>query len=93
MMSPRKRDREEYERGLPDYHDPTAGIGGAAPTLSALTLRAVIAAIMVLVTGVAAGYTFSQGYPWFGAVFTVLGVLSLADLGWVLYRKHRGEPG
>ena len=28
-----------YHRGLPGYHDPTAGIGGAAPATSALTLR------------------------------------------------------
>ena len=25
------RHREEYERGLDDYHDPTAGFGGAPP--------------------------------------------------------------
>src|SRR4051794_22833762 len=27
-----RRTCEDYERGLPDYHDPTAGFGGAALT-------------------------------------------------------------
>ena len=35
----RKHGGEEYEQGLPGYHDPTAGFGGAAPARSALTLR------------------------------------------------------
>ena len=39
----RPRTRADYERGLPGYHDPTAGFGGAAPARSALTLRAVLA--------------------------------------------------
>lgn len=93
MMSSGKRGREEYERGLPDYHDPTSGIGGAAPALSPLTLRAVIAAIMLVVTGLGAGYTFGKGFAGFGAAFTVLAVISLVDLLWVLHRKRRGEPG
>ena len=39
----RRRSREDYKRGLPEYHDPTAGFGGATPARSALTLRAVLA--------------------------------------------------
>ncbi|WP_028927026.1 hypothetical protein [Pseudonocardia acaciae] len=93
MTSPRKRSREEYERGLPDYHDPTAGVGGAAPTLSPLTLRAVIAGIMILITGGAGGWMFAHGYAGFGIAFVVLGLVSVGDLLWVLHRKHRGEPG
>ena len=38
MTGKPRRTREDYERGLPDHHDPTAGFGGAAPTYSALTL-------------------------------------------------------
>src|SRR5205823_10670775 len=34
-----ERDHERYRRGLDDYHDPLAGIGGAPPARSALTLR------------------------------------------------------
>ena len=44
----RPRTREEYARGLPNYHDPTAGYGGAAPTYSALTLRLVLAALAIV---------------------------------------------
>jgi hypothetical protein len=32
------------DRAREDYHDPTAGFGGAAPARSALTLRLVLAA-------------------------------------------------
>jgi hypothetical protein len=48
VTAKRRRTREDYERGLPDYHDPTAGFGGAAPTYSALTFRAVLAAFGLL---------------------------------------------
>lgn len=93
MNERRKRSRAEYEQGLPGYHDPTAGYGGAAPTLSPLTLRAVIAAIMLVITAVAAGFAFVFRYPGFGIAFVVLAAIALGDLVWVLYRKRRGEPG
>ena len=35
--------RERYQEGLPGYHDPTAGIGGASRASSALTLRLILA--------------------------------------------------
>jgi hypothetical protein len=35
--------KERYRRGLPGYHDPTAGIGGAPPAISALRLRLYLA--------------------------------------------------
>src|SRR4051794_41688693 len=58
MKEPRRRrSREDYERGLPDYHDPTAGLGGAAPAQSALTLRLVLATFGLLVC-VAGGVAF-----------------------------------
>jgi len=34
---------KRYRSGLPGHHDPTAGIGGAAPAQSALTLRLALA--------------------------------------------------
>ena len=45
MSDPRRepRSREDYARGLPDHHDPTAGVGGAPPAQSALTLRLALA--------------------------------------------------
>ena len=40
--------RRRFAAGLPDYHDPLAGIGGAPPALSALTLRLVLATFGLL---------------------------------------------
>lgn len=88
-----RRTRADYERGLPGYHDPTAGFGGAAPARSALTLRAVLAAFGVVVCVVGAVFAWQVGIGWFAVVLVVLAVVALVDLGWVLYRKRRGEPG
>jgi len=89
----RRLTREDFERGLDDYHDPTAGIGGAAPARSALTLRLVLAAFGLLFCAGAAWFAFAAGLGWLGVVLVALAVIALVDLGWVAYRKHRGEPG
>lgn len=89
----RRLTREDYERGLYDYHDPTAGFGGAAPTRSALTLRLVLAAFgLVFCTG-AAVFAFRAGLGWLGVALAVLAVTAAVDLAWVAHRKRRGEPG
>lgn len=85
--------RPDYERGLPDYHDPTAGIGGAAPAQSALTLRAVLAAFGLVFCAAAAVFAFIADLTPLGAALVVLAVIALVNLGWVLHRKRRGEPG
>jgi hypothetical protein len=87
------RTRADYERGLPDYHDPTAGFGGAAPTYSALTLRAVLAAFGLVFAVGAAWIGFANAFPLLGWAMVVVALIALADLVWVLYRKWRGEPG
>ena len=94
MPRPTRRTREEYARGLPDYHDPTAGFGGAAPTYSPLTLRAVLAGfgVVAAVAGVVV-FTTVLWLPWAAVAFGVVALVSLVDLVWVLYRKARGEPG
>jgi hypothetical protein len=91
---PRRRSRADYERGLPDHHDPTAGIGGAAPAQSALTLRLVLAAFgLVVCTGFAV-LAFAADVPVvFPVVLVVLAVIALVDLIVVARRKRRGEPG
>lgn len=89
----KRRTWEEYERGLPGYHDPTAGFGGSTPAHSALTLRAWLAAFGLVVCGVAAVLFVQVGAGLWAAVFGILAVIALVDLGWVLYRKRRGEPG
>ncbi len=90
----RRRSREEYERGLPDYHDPTAGFAGAPPAQSALTLRLVLAAFGLVVC-VAGGVAFLVvGAPvWIAVVLFVLAAVAAVDLVVVARRKARGEPG
>ena len=95
MSEPRKpRSREDYERGLPDYHDPTAGFAGAPPAQSALTLRLVLAVFGLMVC-VAGGIVFlAAGLPvWAAVVLFVLGAVALVDLVVIVRRKARGEPG
>jgi hypothetical protein len=89
----RPRTRAEYERGLPDYHDPTAGFGGAAPTYSALTLRIVLAAISILLCGGVAAVFAVLHVLWGTILLSVLGLVCVVDLLWVIHRKRRGEPG
>ena len=89
----RRRTREEYQRGLPGYHDPTAGFGGSTPARSALTLRAWLAAFGLVLCGVAAVLFVQVGAGVWAVMFGVLAAIALVDLGWVLHRKRRGEPG
>jgi hypothetical protein len=95
MSNPRRRrSRADYERGLPDYHDPTAGLGGAPPAQSALTLRLVLA-LFGLVVSVAGGLGWlATDLPaWPAVVLFVLGAIALVDIVVILRRKARGEPG
>ena len=89
----RRRTRADYQRGLPDYHDPTAGFGGAPPAYSALTLRAVLASFGLVFCAVAAVLLIRAGVLAFGVVLAVLAAAALVDLGWVIHRKRCGEPG
>lgn len=93
MTSRRRRSREDYERGLPDYHDPTAKVTGPTPARSALTLRAVLAAFGLLFCAGAAWFAFAAGLTGFGVAMVLVAVAALVDLAWVLHRKRRGEPG
>jgi hypothetical protein len=90
----RRRSREDYERGLPDYHDPTAGFAGAPPAQSALTLRLVLA-LFGLVVGVAGGLGWlATDLPaWPAVALFVLAGTAVVDVVVILRRKGRGEPG
>lgn len=88
-----RRSRADYERGLPGYHDPTAGYAGSTPGRSALTLRAWLAGFGLVFSAVAAVLLFMTGLTGLGVLLAVLAVVAAADLGWVLHRKRRGEPG
>jgi hypothetical protein len=87
------RRRKEYEQGLDDHHDPTAGFGGAPPARSALTLRAVLAAFGLVFCAGAAWISFAAGWSLSGWVLAVVAVIAVVDLAVVLNRKRRGEPG
>jgi hypothetical protein len=77
-----------------DYHDPTAGIGGAAPAASALTLRLwlALAALAVCAAGIVLTAVRS-GPVWLIVVLALLAVSTLADLRVIVRRKRRGEAG
>ena len=95
MTDPRRpRSREDYERGLPDYHDPTAGVGGARPAQSALTLRLILA-IFGLVVCTVGGIVLlgvdavPVALP---VVLFVFAAIAAVDIVVIIRRKARGEP-
>jgi membrane protein implicated in regulation of membrane protease activity len=88
------RSREDYERGLPDYHDPTAGFAGAAPAQSALTLRLILAVFGVVVCVAGGIAVLALDAPtWAAVVLFVLAAIAVVDIGVIVRRKARGEPG
>jgi hypothetical protein len=88
--TPEKR----YRKGLPGYHDPTAGIGGAAPAYSALTLRLCLAAFGVVACTALAIWLYVIGVPiGFVVVLGALAAVGVLDIVAILRRKRRGEPG
>jgi Family of unknown function (DUF6343) len=91
----RKAVREKrYRRGLPGYHDPTAGIGGAAPARSALTLRLYLAVFGLVTSAALAIWMYVVDAPTgFVVVLVVLAATAVFDIAVVLRRKRRGEPG
>jgi Family of unknown function (DUF6343) len=76
------------------YHDPLAGVGGAAPARSALTLRIVLATFGLVVCAGGALVLWAgdapAAYPLIAALFAVVAAV---DLAVVIRRKVRGEPG
>ena len=83
-----------YRKGLPGYHDPTAGIGGAAPASSALTLRLVLAVFGVFTCTALAIWLYVIDVPiGFVVVPALLATAGVLDMAIILRRKRRGEPG
>jgi hypothetical protein len=73
-----------------DYHDPTAGIGGAPPARSALGLRLVLATFgLVVCAGGAAVFLTVRWVPALALLLAVLAVVALVDLVVVLGRRQR----
>ncbi|MEJ5946203.1 DUF6343 family protein [Pseudokineococcus basanitobsidens] len=83
------RDRTDRDPVEPRY-----GIGGAAPARSALTLRAVLAGLGLLLCAGGAVWAAATGGPaWLVVVLVVLAVVAVVDLVVIGRRKARGEPG
>ena len=81
-------------KGREGYHDPFAGIGGAARARSALTLRIVLAAFGLVVCATGAVALWDAGAPVaLPAVAALFAVVALVDLAVVIRRKLNGEPG
>jgi hypothetical protein len=77
-----------------DYHDPTAGLGGAAPAASALTLRLWLACAALV--GCAAGIVLTAalaGPLWLIAVLALAGATAVVDVVVIVRRKRGGEAG
>lgn len=86
--------RDRYRRGLPGYHDPAAGIGGAAPAISALTLRLCLAVFGLALCTAFAIWLYLIGAPiLFPVVMALLAAAALVDIVVIIRRKRRGEPG
>jgi hypothetical protein len=77
-----------------DYHDPTAGIGGAPPAASALTLRLLLAGIALAccVAGIVLVVIFGGSIVLI-AILAALALTTIVDALVIFGRKRRGEPG
>lgn len=90
----RQDQRERHARGLPDYHDPLAGIGGAPQALSALTLRLVLAIIgLLMAIGGTVVLIIGRAPAAFPIVMVIAAVVLTIDIAVIVHRKRRGEPG
>jgi polynucleotide 5'-kinase involved in rRNA processing len=87
-------DEQRTRRDRPGYHDPLAGIGGAAPAQSALTLRLVlaVAGLVFAVAGVVA-FVIVEAPGWVLGLFALVAVTAVVDIVVVARRKQRGESG
>lgn len=81
-------------KGREGYHDPFAGIGGAAPARSALTLRIVLATFGLLVCSAGAVVLWVAETPVvFPLISALFALVAVVDLAVVIRRKLHGEPG
>ena len=82
------------DKGREGYHDPFAGVAGAAAARSALTLRIVLATFGLLVCGAGAAVLWVVDVPAaFPVIAALFAVVAIVDLLVVVRRKRRGEPG
>jgi len=73
-----------------DYHDPTAGIGGAPPARSALGLRLVLASFGLVVCSAGAVAFAIIDQPGLCVALAVLAAIAVVDIA-ILIRRQRTE--
>lgn len=64
-----------------------------APPRSALTLRLWLAGFGLVFNSVAGWLALRADLTWLGILLLLLAVVCVADFGWVVHRKRRGDPG
>lgn len=74
-----------------DYHDPTAGFGGAPPARSALGLRLTLAVFGLLTCGAGAGALAWVGATAPAGIVAALALIAAIDVVVVVHRM-RTEP-
>ncbi len=80
-------------RGPEGYHDPFAGVGGAAPARSALTLRLVLATFGLLVCSAGAVVLWVAEAPVvFPLIAALFALVAVVDLAVIIRRKSHGAP-
>jgi uncharacterized membrane protein len=79
MMGKSKLTASSKRDVRPDYHDPTAGVGGAPAAASALTLRLVLALFGLVVLGALGGLALAVQAPGYAAVAWLLALTAAID--------------
>ena len=69
------------------FHDPTAGMGGVAPTRTARLWLAVVGLTLCLAS---TAISFWLGMLWAGVLLSVLSATTVVNIGWVAYRRRKG---
>jgi Family of unknown function (DUF6343) len=83
-----------YRKGLPGYHDPTAGIGGAPRAISALRLRLYLAVFGLVTCTAFAIWSYLINAPLVLLIILVsMAAIAAIDIAIIGRRKRRGEPG
>jgi hypothetical protein len=67
------------------FHDPTAGMGGVAPTRTARVWLAVVGLALCLAATLA---SFQLGMTWAGVLLSVLAASTVANIAWVVYHRR-----
>lgn len=84
------RTQRRSTQGRADYHDPTAGVGGAPAARSALGLRLALASFGLLICTAGAVAFVLVGAPVWAGILAFLAAVALVDIG-VVVRRMRAE--